>query len=95
MADDDCETEVWKGSDRPRVDNQNAYSQKDNINNRVMPAIQGAQEPARLETRRKPIVEETKDKKKSLKKFKQEIFDQVVNKLKEDRNPLVSSESVN
>ena len=95
MADDDCETEVWKGSDRPRFANQNASSQKDNINNRVMPAIQGAQEPARLETRRKLIVEETKDQKKSLNKVKQEIFDQVVNKLKEDRNPLVSSESVN
>ena len=60
-----------------------------------MPAIQGAQELARLETRRKPIVEETKDKKKSLNKVKQEIFDQVVNKLKEDRDPMVSSESVN
>ena len=94
MADDDWETEVWKGSDRPRFA-KNPSSQKDNINNKVMPAIQGAQEPARLETRRKPIVEETKDQKKYLNKVKQEIFDQVVNKLKEDRDPLVSSESVN
>ncbi len=60
-----------------------------------MPANQDAQQPARLEGRRKPIVEETKDKKKSLNKVKQEIFDLVVNKLKEDRDPMASSESVN
>jgi hypothetical protein len=60
-----------------------------------MSAILGVQEPALLKARRKPIVEETKDKKKSLNKVKQEIFDQVVNKLKEDRDTLVSSESVN
>jgi hypothetical protein len=95
VTDDDWETEVWKGSDLPKVANKNASSQKGNINNRVMPAIQAAQEPARLEARRKLIVEETKDKKKSLNKVKQEIFDLVVNKLKEDRDPIVSSESVN
>ena len=60
-----------------------------------MPANQDAQQPARLEGRRKLIVEEKKDEKKSLNKVKQEIFDLVVNKLKEDRDPLVSSESVN
>ncbi len=95
MADDDWEIEVWKGSDRPRAANKNASSQKENINKRVMPAVQGAQEPARLEARRKPIVEEKKDKKNSLKKVKQEVFDLVINNLKEDLDPLVSSESVN
>ena len=42
-----------------------------------------------------PIVEETKDHKKSLNKVKQEIFEIVVNKLKEDLNPVVRFESAN
>ncbi len=95
MADDDWETELRKGSDQPRVAKKNSSSQKDKINNRVMPAIPEAQEPARLERRQKPIVEVTKDKKKSINKIKQEVFELVVNKLKEDRDPMVSSESVN
>jgi hypothetical protein len=61
----------------------------------VIPANQGAQEQARLERRRKLIVEETKDKKKTIKKVKQDIFEIVVNKLKEDRDPIVRFESVN
>ena len=44
-----------------------------------MPANQDAQQPARLEGRRKPIVEEKKDEKKSLNKVKQDIFYLVIN----------------
>ncbi len=91
----DWETELQYESDRPTVTNKNASKQKDNINNRVMPANQDAQQPPRLEGRRKPIIQEKKDKNKSLNKVKQEIFDLVVNKLKEDRDPLVNFESVN
>jgi len=71
--------------------------QKDSLNKKVLPTNQDtqAQEPARFKIKRKPVVEEMKDQKNSLKKVKQEIFDLVVNKLKEDRDPMVSSESVN
>ena len=71
--------------------------QKDSLNKKVLPTNQDtqAQEPARFKIKRKPVVEEMKDRKNSLKKVKQEIFDLVVNKLKEDRDPMVSSESVN
>ena len=70
--------------------------QKDSLNKKVLPTNQDtqAQEPARFKIKRKPVVEEMKDQKNSLKKVKQEIFDLVVNKLKEDRDPMVSSESV-
>jgi hypothetical protein len=47
-ADDDWETELWKESDQPRVAYKNSSSKKDNINFKVMPAIQRAQEPVRL-----------------------------------------------
>ena len=71
--------------------------QKDSLFKKVLPTNQDtqAQEPARFKIKRKPVVEEMKDQKNSLKKVKQEIFDLVVNKLKEDRDPMVSSESVN
>jgi hypothetical protein len=48
LANDNWETELWKGSDLPKVASKNASSQKDNIDNKVMPIIQGAQEPAQL-----------------------------------------------
>ena len=58
----DWETELQqKENDRPTVANKNASTQKGNINSRVMPANQDTQEPARLEGRRKPIVEEMKN----------------------------------
>ena len=55
------ETELQQESDRPTVANKNASTQEGNINNRVMPANQVAQQPARLERRRKPIFEEMKN----------------------------------
>ncbi len=56
----DWETELQQESDRQTITNKNASKQKDNINNRVMPANQDAQQPARLAGRRNPIVQETK-----------------------------------
>ncbi len=95
IASDDWETELWKDSDQQRFADKNESRQNNALNNKVIPANQGAQEQARLERRRKLIVEETKDKKKTIKKVKQDIFEIVVNKLKEDRDPIVRFESVN
>ena len=75
------EKETWKDGDQPRYDIKNESRQNNALHNKVIPANQGTQDQARLKKRQKPIVEETKDEKRSLNKVKQEIFEILLNKL--------------
>jgi hypothetical protein len=62
---------LWKVSDQPILAKKHELRQKNAFNKKVIPANQGAQEPALLERKRKLIVEETKDEKKLLDKKKE------------------------
>ena len=56
IANDNWETELWKDIDQPRVSNKTESTQKNAINNKVIPAKQGALKPALLKRKRKLIV---------------------------------------
>ncbi len=70
----DCdywETELQKDSDQPRFAKKKESRQNKNLKNKVIPANQGAQQPALLDRKRKLIVEVRKDKKNTLNKNKE------------------------